>query len=300
MARFIVSQRTDHGVPHRIACRALDISESWFYKWRDRGLSVRAARRVEIDRQVKKVFDDFDGTYGSPRVTAELRDGGVRVAKKMVEASMRRQGLVARPRKARRGLTRSERQAVAFEDLVKRDFTAARPDVAWVGDMTEVPTGEGKLYLATVLDLFSRRLVGWALSERCDAELARAAINVAVATRGGEVAGVIFHSDRGSTYTATTFTAACERLGIVQSMGRVGSCFDNAVAESFFSTFEFELRSQHAFATIGEARRQIADYIDFYNSERRHSVCGNVSPIQYEHIHYCNTRSDTLKSDQAA
>jgi len=154
-----------------------------------------------------------------------LREAGVRVSKKTVEVSMVRQGLVARTRRRRKNLTRPDRRARPFPDLVGRDFSADRPDARWVGDMTEIPTGEGKLYLATTEDLFSRRMVGFALSEHPDASLARAAIHVAVAVRGGDVRGVVFHTDRGSTYTADAFTSACAKLGIVQSMGRVGSCF---------------------------------------------------------------------------
>lgn len=149
--------------------------------------------------------------------------------------------------------------------------------------MTEIPTDDGKLYLATVIDLFSRRLLGYATSAHPDAVLAGEAIKMAVAARGGDVAGVIFHSDRGSTYTADSFTALCRKLHINQSMGRVGSCFDNAAAESFFSTLEHEVRSRYHFVTRDEARKVIVSWIvDFYNSRRRHSVCGNISPIDYE------------------
>lgn len=189
VAGFIASQRTDHDVPHTLACRALGVSESWFYKWRDRPPTARERRRAEIDAMVKASFDDSGGTYGSPRVLDDLRDAGERVSKKTVEASMARQGLVARPRRRRKNLTRPDKRAVPFPDLVRRDFTAEAPDVRWVGDMTEIPTGEGKLYLATVEDLFSRRTVGFALSEHPDAALARAAIYVAVAVRGGHVEG---------------------------------------------------------------------------------------------------------------
>ena len=172
-----------------------------------------------------------------------------------------------------------------FPDLVKRDFTAPAPNVTWVGDMTEIPTGEGKFYLSTAIDLFSRRLLGYATSCHPDAELAGQTIKMAVAARGGkdQVAGVIFHSDRGSTYTAYDFTTLCTRLGITQSMGRTGSCFDNAAAESFFSTLEHEVLSRHHFKTRKEAQDVIVKWVvDFYNSRRRHSSCGMQSPIDYE------------------
>lgn len=285
LASFIASQRTEHRVPHAVACRALDVSESWFYKWRDRPPTPAQQRRAALDAKVKEVFDDSGGepgTYGSPRVHAELRDLGWKVTEKTVAASMARQGLVARPKKRFRCLTRPDKRAVPFPDLVNRDFSAPAPNVKWCGDMTEIPTAEGKLYLADVEDLFSRRIVGFAIGEHADAELAKAAIQTAVALRGGAVAGVIFHSDRGSTYTADLFTEACEHHKIRQSMGRVGSCLDNAAAESFFSTLEHELLSRRTFTTKEEARREVAAWIDRYNRRRRHSVCGMKSPIDYE------------------
>jgi putative transposase len=173
-----------------------------------------------------------------------------------------------------------------FPDLVNRDFTAAVPNVKWCGDITEIPTDEGKLYLATVIDLFSRRLLACPISEHPDTELVSDAIKIAAAVRGGRerIDGVIFHTDRGSTYTATSFTNLCaDRLGIRQSMGRVGSCFDNAAAESFFSTVEFEVLSRHHFTTKAQARAIVLDWChEFYNTTRRHSSAGMLSPINYE------------------
>jgi putative transposase len=199
VASFVAAQRTDHGVPHAISCRALSLSESWFYKWRNRGPTPRQQRRDTLDDAVKRSFDASGGRYGSPRVLADLVEDGWRVSKKSVEASMARQGLVARPTRARRGfLTRPDKAAPPAPDLVKRDFTASAINHKWCGDLTEVPTGEGKLYLATVEDLASRRIVGFGLSEHHDAELATGALKMAVAVRGGDVAGTIFHSDRGS------------------------------------------------------------------------------------------------------
>jgi transposase InsO family protein len=267
-----------------VACRALDVSESWFYKWRTGKRTVRGQRRAELDAAVTAAFDASGGTYGSPRLVHELRGQGWRVGENTVAKSMVRQGLVARCPRRRRGLTRPDRRAVPFADLVERDFTAAAPDVKWCGDMTDIPTDEGPLYLASVEDLFSRRLLGFAMSEHPDAKLAKASLHMAVAVRGGSVARVIFHTDRGSTYTAELFTTACTQLQIRQSMGRVGSCLDNAAAESFFSTLEHEVLSRHRFATRDEARRFVARWIDsFYNRLRRHSRCQMMSPIDYEH-----------------
>ena len=289
LAVFIADQRPSHGVPHAVSCRALSVSESWLYKWHHRQHHATTTpseqRRVELDAAVAKAFEAAHGLHGSPRIHADLRAAGWRVSEKTVAKSMARQGLVARGRKRRKNLTRPDKRAVPFPDLVKRDFTAPAPNVTWVGDMTEIPTGEGKLYLSTAIDLFSRRLLGYATSCHPDAELAGQTIKMAVAARGGkeQVAAVIFHSDRGSTYTATSFTTLCARLGIVQSMGRTGSCFDNAAAESFFSTLEHEVLSRHNFRTRDEAQRTIVKWVvDFYNRRRRHSSCGMQSPIDYE------------------
>lgn len=226
VARFIADQRTFYRVPHAFCCRLLGISESWFYKWVDREPTARQKRRGEVDAAVKAAFDASKGTHGSPRVLADLLDAGWKVSEKTVADSMRCQGLVARIIKRRKGLTKQDKKAPKFPDLVQRDFTACLPNTTWVGDITEIPTVKGKLYLATVIDLFSRRLLGAATSLHPDANLACDAIRIAAAMRGGreQINGVIFHTDRGSTYTATAFTQLCkDRLGIRQSMGRVGS-----------------------------------------------------------------------------
>jgi putative transposase len=285
VASHIASQRTDHGVPHAVSCRALGVSESWFYKWNRRPATPRQRRRVELTSAIREAFEASGRTYGSPRVLVDLRAAGCRVTKHTVAKIMAAEGLVARTKRRRRSLTRPDKRAVPFPDLVQRDFTAPAPNVKWVGDMTEIPTDEGKLYLSTALDLFSRRLLGYATSCHPDAELAGQTIKMAVAARGGKgrVAGVIFHTDRGSTYTAYDFTSLCDRLDIVQSMGRTGSCFDNAAAESFFSTLEHEVLSRHHFKTRKEAQEVIVKWVvDFYNCRRRHSSCGMQSPIDYE------------------
>lgn len=208
-----------------------------------------------------------------------------RVSVNTVAASMRRQGLMGRKVKRNRGLTRQDRTKAKFPDLLKRDFTASAINLRWVGDMTEIPTDEGKLYLATVIDLCSRRLLAAPTSEHPNAELAGDAIKMAVAVRGGaaNVKAVIFHTDRGSTYTADSFTTLCKGLEIRQSMGRVGSCFDNAAAESFFSTLEWEVLSRHHFKTREQARQVISAWIEqFYNPVRRHSTVAMRSPISHE------------------
>jgi transposase InsO family protein len=245
------------------------------------------------------MFTKKRGLHGSPRLHADLGDEGWAVSEKTVADSMRRQGLVARRIKRRNGLTRQDKTAPKFPDLLKRSFTADRPNARWVGDMTEIPTGPDgrgpKLYLATVIDLYSRRLLGAATGLHPDAELACAAIKMAVAARGGvdavngegwrtdESQRVIFHTDRGSTYTANAFTKLCRQLGIRQSMGRVGSCFDNAAAEAFFSSLEWEVLSHHDFENTRQAQAVVLDWCyGFYNHDRRHTAAGMMSPINYE------------------
>ncbi|MFI0730257.1 IS3 family transposase [Streptomyces sp. NPDC021225] len=172
----------------------------------------------------------------------------------------------------------------AAPDFVRRDFTAEAPDLVRCGDMTEIETGEGKLYLVTVIDLFSRRLLGYAMGARHDAELVVAALHMAATTRGGDVHGLIFHTDRGSEYASRRFRRACRRLGVFQSMGRVGSCLDNAVSEAFNSVLKVEYVHRHTFTTRTAARIRIATWItDFYNTRRLYSVCHWKSPIDYEH-----------------
>jgi putative transposase len=284
VASFVAAQRTDHGVPHAVTCRALEISESWFYKWRDRPPTPRQQRHRELVVAIRAIFDGSDGTYGSPRVVEDLGEAGWRVSENTVAKVMAEEGLVARPKRRHQGLTRADKRARRAPDLIGRKFTADAPNRKWCGDFKQIDTDEGPLYLGSVEDFFSRRLLGFAMSESYpDAELAKGAINMAVAVRGGDVAGVIFHSDQGTQYTADAFRAACAALRIRQSMGRVGSALDNAVAESFFSTLEHELLSKYRFATRAEARRRVARWIDeWYNARRRHSLCGMLSPINYE------------------
>lgn len=284
VASHIASQRTDHGVPHAVSCRALGVSESWFYKWHRRPATPRQRRRAQLVAAVTAVFEASGRTYGSPRVLVDLRAAGWKVTKHTVARLMAAEGLVARAKKRRRSLTRPDKAAVGFPDLVCRDFSAPAPNTKWCGDVKQIDTLEGPLYLASVEDLFSRRMLGFAMSEHPDARLCRDALHMAVTIRGGDVAGVIFHSDKGSTYTADRFTSACVKLEIRQSMGRVGSALDNAAAESFFSTLEHELLTSHTYPTRTDARRAVARWIDeFYNPRRRHSTCAMLSPIDYEH-----------------
>ena len=282
LAAGIVSQREQHGIPYAVSCRALGVSQAWFCKWRSGGVPPRAERRAALAAEVARLFAAHRGTYGSPRITADLRDAGWTVSENTVARLMAEQHLAARRKKRRRSLTRPGKGRWRAPDLVKRDFAAGKINRKWFGDGTEIRTAEGKLYLASVLDIASRRILGFALSEHHDAELAYGALAMAAAVRGGQVAGVILHTDQGSEYTAGTFRRACARMKIRQSMGRPGSALDNAVIESFHSTLEFELRSLEDFATRAAARTRAAAWIDEYNTIRRHSAIGMISPAAWE------------------
>ncbi|MFG3309996.1 IS3 family transposase [Streptomyces wuyuanensis] len=233
----ISSCKAEQEIPYRTACRVLGVSESWFYKWRDRPPTAREVRRQQLAEEIEEIFHGSGGTYGSPKVFIELVRRGWRVSVNTVAKVMAELGLAGRKVRSRRSLTRPGKRPAAV-DFVRRDFTAEEPDLVWAGDLTEIETGEGKLYLATVIDLFSRRLLGYAMAARHDADLVVASLNMAAATRGGDVRGVIMHTDRGSEYCSRRFKRACRKLGIVQSMGRVGSCFDNAVSEAFNSVLK--------------------------------------------------------------
>ena len=285
VARFIADQRTLYRVPVAFTCLILGLSVSWFYAWRDKEPTKTALRRAKVDAAVAAGFSAARGLHGSPRLYVDLREAGWVVTERTVADSMRRQGLVARIIKRRNGLTRQDKTAPKFPDLVRRDFTAPAANLKWVGDITEIPTAAGKLYLATVIDLYSRRLLGAATSRHPDADLAGAAIRMAIAVRGGTEAirGVVFHTDRGSTYTADSFTKLCRDNGIRQSMGRVGSCFDNAAAEAFFSTLEWEVLSRHEFTDPSHAQAVVAEWcFEFYNTKRRHSSAAMMTPVSFE------------------
>jgi transposase InsO family protein len=282
VAAVIAAQRDEHQIPHATACRALGVSRSWFYKHKDRQVPPRAARRQALAAEIGRLFKAHRGTYGSPRITADLREAGWQVSKNTVAAIMREQGLAARRKKRRRATTRPGKGRWRAPDLVKRDFPAAKLNTKWYGDGTEIKTGEGKLYLASVMDMASRRVLGFAVGEHHDARLAYSALVMAVAVRGGQVPGVIMHTDRGSEYTAGLVRQACRRLSICQSMGRPGSALDNAVIESWHSTLEFELRAVEHFTTRAAARARVSAWIQDYNTTRRHSALGMMTPVRYE------------------
>jgi len=302
VASFVAAQRTDHGVPHAKCCRWLNVKPSTFYKWLNRPPTARQQRRNALDTAVKESFDESGGTpgtYGSPRVWEDLVEAGWAVSVNTVAASMARQGLVGRsPKRKRRSLTRPDKAAAPIRDLIRRDYSTGPLNQKWCGDLTEIPTGDGKLYLAIVLDLGSRRLPGFAMSEHHDSAVAKAALCMAAAVRGGDVDGVIFHSDKGGEYVGDLFSGACASLGVTQSMGRVGSALDNAASESWNSTLEHEVLSRNVFETKDQARRAVARFIDVYNNRRRHSSCEMLPPVAYEQL--LADRAAATTGDRAA
>jgi transposase InsO family protein len=282
VAALIAAQRDGHHIPAAVSCRALGVSRSWFYKWRGGALPPRAHRRERLQAEITRLFRLHEGKYGSPRITADLREEGWRVSENTVAALMREHHLAARRKKKRKATTRPGKGRWRAPDLVRRKFLAQRINQKWFGDGTEIPTEEGKLYLASVLDMGSRRVLGFALGEHHDAALAYSALAMAMAVRSGQAPGVIFHTDQGSEYTAKTFRQACQRLSVTQSMGRPGSALDNAVIESWHSTLEFELRRVEHFNTKAAARTGVAAWIDDYNRCRRHSALAMMTPVGYE------------------
>ncbi|WP_442939474.1 IS3 family transposase [Nonomuraea sp. SYSU D8015] len=266
-------------------CRVLKVSRSGFYRWRKAApaRAERAAADAALAAEIRQIHGEFDGTYGSPRITAELRARGRRVNHKRVARVMRRSGIVGLHLRKKVRTTVPEPSHHKVPDLIKRDFTAPAPNRRYVGDITYLPVGEGRfLYLATVLDLGSRRLAGWSIADHMRTELVSDALRAAAATRGG-LDGAIFHADHGAQYTSAEFAKVCAELGVRQSMGAVGTSADNAAAEAFNATLKREtLQGAKRWSSAREARLAVFKWIIRYNTRRRHSTLGYLSPIDYE------------------
>jgi len=279
---WIARQSSDHSVS--ALCRALAVSSSGFYDWRARAPSTRAVENARLVQTIACVHHEFREAYGTQRLWRELRDRGERCGRHRVARLRRRHGITT---KRRRRYLRA-RAPCQFDppapNLLRWPFYSAAPDRIWVTDITYVPTRQGWLYLAVVLDLFARRVIGWAMSTRQDQSLASSALTMAINARRPPP-GLIHHSDRGSLYTSKAYRHALEKHGIKASMSRVGMPYDNAVAESFFSSLKNELTHHEQFATIDEARRKLFDYIEvFYNRQRKHQALGYRSPIEFERL----------------
>ena len=267
----------------RELCRVLDVSESGYHCWRKRPPSARAAEDARLLKKIRESHRRSRGGYGSPRVYRDLRDDGERVSIKRVARLMRQDGITGATSRRRRVVTTDSTHSFAVADnVLDRQFTAAAPNRKWVTDITYIGTGEGWLYLATVMDLYSRRIVGYAMSERIDQQLTLSALQMALKERTPS-AQLVHHSDRGSQYAATRYQQRLSDWGIAVSMSRKGNCWDNAVIESWHRTLKVELVWRCDYATRAEARRSIFEYIVvFYNQQRRHSTLGYKSPAQFE------------------
>lgn len=258
-------------------CRLLRVRTSGYYAWRGRGESTRTKENRQLAVEVTAAFKQYKGRYGSPRIHRELH-----VCRHRVARLMREQQLCARPRRRFCKTTNSKHAWQTPANLLGRNFEVQEADRVWAGDVTYIPTREGWLYLAVLLDLYSRKVVGWSMSNHNDEELTLAALQMALDQRQPEP-GLLHHSDRGTTYASGTYQDVLEQNDIICSMSRKGDCWDNAVVESFFSTLDIECGNQQVFASRATARREIAEYIlGFYNPTRLHSYLGYMSPMEFE------------------
>ena len=265
-------------------CRVLGVSTSGYYAWRKRQPSRRAQADQKLLKRIRTIHERSKGTYGAPRIHAELAEAGVHVSRKRVARLMRSEHLRGVSRRKAPRTTQRKPGAHPAPDLVKRNFTAAGPDRLWVADVTYIPTWAGWLYLAVVVDVWSRKVVGWAMSTHLRTTLVLDALQMAIRQRRPK--SVIHHSDQGSQYTSLAFGQRCRAAGVRPSMGSVGDCYDNAMCESFFATLECELLDRSTFHTPTEARLAVFEFIEgWYNPHRRHSALDYLSPNRYEVVH---------------
>jgi putative transposase len=272
-----------HRAVHRVTtlCRTLRVSVSGYYAWLSRPVSARAKADAALGEQIRAIHDRSRGTYGAPRVHAELGARDVRVGRKRIARLMRAMSLMGACRRKWVGTTKRDRDARPAPDLVDRNFTAAKRDQLWIADITYIPTWGGFLYLAVVIDAWSRRVVGWAMATHLRTELVLDALDMALARR--RPSDVIHHSDQGCQYTSLAFGMRCREAGVRPSMGSVGDAYDNAMCESFFATLECELLDRRRFKNQVEARMAVFDFIEgWYNPHRRHSSLDYLSPTNYE------------------
>jgi putative transposase len=268
-------------------CRVFGVSPSGSYAWNSREPSARAIEDARLTARIRHYHARSRGAYGAPNILEDLREEGVRVGKKRVARLMKAEGLRGVCRRKFVVTTTRDADALPSADLVQRQFSADAPNRLWVADITYIPTWAGFLYLAVVLDAFSRRIVGWAMAEHLRTELVLSALNMALGQRRAK--GVVHHSDHGTQYTSIAFGLRCQEAKVRPSMGTVGDAYDNAMCESFFATLECELLARRRFATKAEARMAVFEFIEgWYNPTRRHSGLGRISPIEFERRHSVN------------
>jgi transposase InsO family protein len=278
--RFIDAEKADY--PIRLLCRCLAVSRSGYYAWQERPVSARAKQDARLKVEIAASHSASRRTYGSPRIERDLREEGHHVSRKRVARLMRELGLEGRRKRRFRATTDSKHRFPVAPNLLMREFDVEAPNTAWITDITYLATLEGWLYLAVILDLFSRRVVGYAMSERINRELVLEALRKALMHRP-ETRDLIHHSDRGSQYASHDYRNALDQAGITCSMSRRGNCWDNAVAESFFGTLKMELLYELPLQTRSATRNAVADYIEaFYNIRRRHSSLDYQSPVEFE------------------
>jgi putative transposase len=280
--RFIADHRDQF--PVTLMCKVLNVSPSGCYAWRQRPPSAREMANRKLFKKIEAVYNDNHGVYGSPRIYKELKDQGVACSENRIARLMRLRGLQAKQTKRFKTTTKRNKAHPAAPNLLKREFEAERPDRKWLADITYIPTWEGWLYLAAILDLYSRRIVGWAMSHRITSDLTIAALEMALLQRRPD-AGLIHHSDQGSQYTDQAYQALLKHYGIRASMNHAGSWYDNAPMESFLGTLKCELVHHHVYHTRDEAKADVFSYIEtFYNRRRRHSALDYLSPETYEQL----------------
>jgi transposase InsO family protein len=271
-----------HDFPIVVMCGVLAVSESGFYAWRKRPTCQRKREDAHLKQEIRQVFEEHVGRYGAPRIYRELSDEGISCSRKRVARLMREEEIAAKRKHRRVNTTKRDESHPVAPNLLNREFTASAPNKKWVTDITYIPTKQGWLYLAVMLDLYSRMVVGWSMSGNCDEKLVEHALEQALARRR-PVAGLLHHSDRGSQYTSCAYQTYLQQYGLQSSMSRKGNCWDNSVMESFFGTLKDECIGETLYPSHDEARLALFTYIEvYYNRVRRHSTLGYVSPLQYE------------------
>jgi putative transposase len=270
--------------PVVVMCQVLGVSESGFYAWRKRPICRRRREDAQLTNEIRQVFVTHRGRYGSPRIHTELKDQGRHHARKRVARLMREAELSALRKRRRVLTTKRDASHPVAPNILHREFTATEPNTKWVTDITYIPTTTGWLYLAVILDLYSRAVVGWSMSASCDEALAEKALNMAVSRRRPK-AGLLHHSDRGCQYTSRAYRKRLEQIGAVVSMSRKGNCWDNAAMESFFGSLKEECVGNQVYSSHEQARQALFEYLEiYYNRQRRHSTLGYMSPFLYEQL----------------
>jgi putative transposase len=277
---FIQTEKATY--PVRVLCRTLQVSASGFYAWCRRGLSPRARGDALLKVEIRAAHAASNRTYGSPRILADLKANGQRVGRKRVARLMREEGIEGQRKRRFRTTTDSRHSHPVAANHLNRDFSASAPNEVWVSDITYIWTREGWMFLAAIMDLFSRRVVGWSMDSHIDQTLVLEALGMALRTRQPKP-GLLHHSDRGVQYAGADYQEQLREFGILCSMSRKGDCWDNAVAESFFSTLKSELVHRVDYVSRSQAKASVFDYIEtFYNPRRRHSALGYLSPVEHE------------------